>query len=251
MGSMNLNEIIIDAMKYSASDLKMLLLLGLVLFIADFADSLSGAGETTDILRFFLSVVVILLAIFEAGYVFRIVEETIHGSKKLPQFNNLKITFIHGLKETIVLIMYFSIPLLLFVLFFVEFLFSMDLDDVPGESAVLFLIILAITVIIYAFFPAVLLHRAHHNGDVRTSFDFKKIYHKIRNVGIKRLIIVYLGIFIVGTMVEVALSDSLANSVPIIGTFIPDLIIAPYILIFSARFLGLIDRLINYVINVI
>ena len=138
--------------------------------------------------------------------------------------------------------MYFSIPLLLFVLFFVEFLFSMDLDDVPGESAVLFLIILAITVIIYAFFPAVLLHRAHHNGEVKASFDFKKIYHKIRNVGIKRLIIVYLGIFIVGTMVEVALADSLANSVPIIGTFIPDLIIAPYILIFSARFLGLIDR---------
>ena len=242
MGAMNLNEIIIDAMKYSASDLKMLLLLGLVLLIADFADSLSGAGETTDILKFFLSVVVILLAIFEAGYVFRIIEETIHGSKKLPQFNNLKITFIHGLKETIVLIMYFSIPLLLFILFFVEFLFSMDLDDVPGENAVLFLIILAITVIIYAFFPAVLLHRAHHNGNIRTSFDFKKIYHKIRNVGIKRLIIVYFGIFIVGTMVEVALSDSLANSVPIIGTFIPDLIIAPYILIFSARFLGLIDR---------
>ena len=90
MGSMNLKEIIIDAMKYSASDLKMLLLLGLVLFIADFADSLSGAGETADILRFFLIVVVILLAIFEAGYVFRIVEETIHGSKKLPQFNEFE-----------------------------------------------------------------------------------------------------------------------------------------------------------------
>jgi Protein of unknown function (DUF4013) len=241
MGAMNLKEIIIDAMKYSASDLKMLLLLGLVLFIADFADSLSGAGETIDVLRIFLITVVILLAILEAGYIFRIIEETIQGSKKLPQFSELKITFIHGFKEAVVLIMYFSIPLLLFILFFVKFLFTMDLDDVNGENAALFLIILAITVIIYAFFPAVLLHRAHNNGNISSSFDLKKIYHKIRNVGIKRLIIVYLGIFIVGTLVEVALADSLANSIPIIGTFIPDLIIAPYILIFSARFLGLID----------
>lgn len=242
MGAMNLKDIIIDAMKYSASDLKMLLLIGLVLFIADFADSLSGARETTEVLKFFLIIVVILLAIFEAGYIFRIVEETIHQSKKLPQFNELKITFIHGLKETIVLIIYFSIPLLLFILYFVEFLFSTDLKDVTEESAVLFLITIAITSIIYAFFPAVLLHRAHHKGNISSSFDLKKIYHKIRNVGIKRLIIVYLGIFIVGTLVEVALADSLANSVPIIGTFIPNLIIAPYILIFSARFLGLIDR---------
>ncbi len=64
---------------------------------------------------------VILLAIFEAGYVFRILEETIQGSKKLPKFNNLKLMFFHGIKELIVLILYFLIPIFVFWIFLFEF----------------------------------------------------------------------------------------------------------------------------------
>jgi len=52
-----------------------------------------------DELRLVLFAAVILLAIFEAGYVYRILEETINGSKKLPKFNNLRLMFYHCLKE--------------------------------------------------------------------------------------------------------------------------------------------------------
>ncbi len=52
-----------------------------------------------DELRLVLFAAVILLAIFEAGYVYRILEETIKGSKKLPKFNNLRLMFYHCLKE--------------------------------------------------------------------------------------------------------------------------------------------------------
>ena len=54
-----------------------------------------------DELRLVLFAAVILLAIFEAGYVYRILEETIKGSKKLPKFNNLRLMFYHCLKELI------------------------------------------------------------------------------------------------------------------------------------------------------
>jgi Protein of unknown function (DUF4013) len=239
---MNLKQIIIDSLRYSASDLKMVVFLGLVILIADMANELSGVGKMADELRLVLFSVVILLAIFEAGYAFRILEETIKGSKKLPQFNKLGLMFSHGLKELIILTIYFSIPLLLFVLYFFNFLISTDLNKVPGENVTIFLGILSLTVIIFAFFPAVLLHRAHHNGDLRSGFEFRKIYNKIKSVGLKRLILVYLGIFLVVSILEVAFADSIAGTIPVFDELIPDLIIAPYLLIFTTRVLGLIDQ---------
>jgi hypothetical protein len=242
MGAMDLKEILIDSVRYSASNLRVIIPLGFVLLIADLADELSWAGDMADELKVVLFFLVILLAIFEAGYVFRILEETVKGSKKLPHFNKFRLMFIHGVKELLVLIIYFLIPVLLFGLVFLELLFSMDLNDVSGENTVIFLIFLTITLIIYAFFPAVVLHRAHNNGNVRSGFEFRKIYHKIKHIGLKRLIVVYLGIFIFVTIVKFVLSDSIATTIPIIGEIIPDLIIAPFILIFTTRVLGLIDQ---------
>ena len=242
MGFMNLKEIIIDSLRYSASNLKMVVLLGLVLFFADIADELSWAGEMTDELRMVLFLIIIVLTILEAGYMFRILEDTIKGSKKLPKFNNFKLMFFHGIKELLILIIYFLTPLLLFGLIFLDFLISMDLDDVSGGSVYIFLGFLSLTVIIYIFFPAVLLHRAHNNGNFKSSFEFRKIYKKIRSVGFKRLVVVYLGIFIIVTIAKLVLSDSMEEIIPLYGGFIPNLLVIPYLLIFTTRVLGLIDQ---------
>lgn len=185
MALINLKELITDSLRYSASDLKMVVLLGLVLLFADIADELSFAGEMADEFRLVLFTAVILLAIFEGGYVYRILEETIKGSKKLPKFNKLRLMFYNGLKELTVLILYFLISILLFGLFYLNFLTSLDINDVPIVSDIFFLIVLSLTIVIYVFFPAVLLHRAHNNGEFRSSFDFRKIYLKIRAVGLK------------------------------------------------------------------
>jgi hypothetical protein len=239
MGSSNLKVIIFDAMRYSTSDLKMLLILGIVLLLADKADQLSSAWVMADEVGFLLFFVIILLTILEAGYVFRILEETIKGSKKLPRFNKFRLMFIHGIKELIVLLLYFSFPILLFIL---VFWISTDFNNVSMITDILFVGFLSLTCIIYVFFPAILLHRAHNNGDLLSSFDFRQIYHKIRSVGLKRLIIVYLGLFLLVTLVQSLLSNTILDSVPIFGEVIPDLLLAPYLLIFTTRFLGLIDQ---------
>ncbi len=238
MESMNLKEIIIDALKYSASDLKMLILLGLVLFLADTAYGLNYTG----VFKLVLYIIVIIMAIFETGYVFRILVETIQGSVKLPKFNNLKIMFFQGIAELVILILYFSIPIVFLGLFYLNFLISMDFYTLPAVTDIFITIILIVTALIYILFPAVLLHRAHHEGKFRSSFDFKKIYHKIRSIGLKRLVVVYLGLFILVTIVKIVLTSTFADNVPIVGAVIPDLIIAPYLLIFTTRVLGLIDK---------
>jgi hypothetical protein len=242
LGEMLLKDIIQDSLRYAASDFKVLMLLGIVLLIADIADELSTTGNLTENFQILLSFTVIVLAIFEAGYVFRIIEETIHGSKKLPEFNKFKEMFSHGLNELIILLTYFLVPIFLLLAFFINFMYSMDLNDVPDEIAFVFIIIVALAAIIYALFPAVLLHRAHHNGDLKSSFDFRKIYHKIRTVGLKRLVVVYLGIFIIVAIIKEVLLTSVSGAVPLVGGIVADLFIGPYLLVFTSRVLGLIDN---------
>jgi hypothetical protein len=53
--------------------------------------------------------------------------------------------------------------------------------------------------------------------------------------------VVYLGIFIIATIMEIVLADNISGSIPVIGEIIPDLLIAPFLLVFTARVLGLID----------
>ncbi len=242
MGQMKIKDIIIDSLKYSASDLKVLVLLGMVLLIADIADELSFLGDLSQYAKIIIFFLIIFLAIFEAGYVFRIIEDTIHGSTVLPEFNNFIGLLSHGINEMIVLFMYFIVPLGLILIFFIDFLLSFDTDDISDGMGLVLVGFLSLAVIIYILFPAVILHRAHHNGNLSSSFDFTAIYHKIRSVGLKRLVIVYLSIIIVVTMIRELLTPSMDGLIPFLVGIVSDLFIAPYLLIFTSRVLGLIDN---------
>ena len=229
-------------MKYSVSDLKIIVILGIVLLLADTADRLTNIGIFANEIKITLLFIVLIVAIFEAGYVFRIIVDTIQGSNKLPKFNNLKSMFFQGISELVLLFIYFSIPIVFFGIFYFNFLMSMNFDTLPILADIYLIIILSLTVLIYVFFPAVLLHRAHHEGSFRSSFEFIKIYHKIKSIGLKRLVVVYLGLFIIVSIVKIVLTSTFADNVPLVGEIIPDLIIAPYLLIFTTRVLGLIDK---------
>jgi hypothetical protein len=242
MGRMNIKDIIIDSLKYSASNLKILLLLGMVLVIADLGDELSFLGHLSDTVKFIIFVVVILISIFEAGYVFRIIEETIKGSNNLPQLNDFKRMFIHGLSEIILIIIYFVVPVALIMILFVYFFVNNSIDDLTDVSFMILILIICFAGFIFALFPAVMLHRANNNTDIRSSFDIRAIYHKIRKVGLKRLIIVYFAIIVLVAIIREILVPSMDGTVPLVVGIISDLLIAPFLLIFTSRVLGLLDN---------
>jgi len=241
MGRMTIKDIIIDSLKYSASDLKILLLLGMVLVIADIGDELSFIGELSETVKLLISAVVIIIAIFEAGYVFRIIEETVKGSNSLPRLTNFKTMFVHGLSETLLILIYFAVPLVALMLFF-SFMISNSIDDVSFVSGMILIIVIGVAVSVFMLFPAVMLHRANGNCDLRSSFDLRAIYHKIRNVGLKRLMIVYFTIIVIVAMVREILVPSMDGVLPLIIGIILDLLITPYLLIFTSRVLGLLDN---------
>lgn len=242
MGRMNIKDIIIDSLKYSASDLKILLLLGMVLVIADLGDELSFLGDISDTVKFTISVLVILIAIFEAGYVFRIIEDTIKGSSSLPKLNDFKQMFIHGLSEIILIIIYFVVPVAMVMFLYLYFLVGDNIDDLTVFSGLILVLIICFAVFILSLFPAVMLHRANNNTDIRSSFDLPAIYHKIRRVGIKRLLLVYSALILLVAIIRSVIVPSMDGIVPLIVGIISDMLIAPYLLIFTSRVLGLLDN---------
>jgi hypothetical protein len=235
----NLKEIIKDAFEYSYSDWKMLIILGLVLFIADLVDEMSVVGPFADEMSIALILAGLVLGMLEAGYLFRIVEESLNGSTKLPKFDKLKDMFVHGIKELVITVVYIAVPVGLFIAFYFWGL-NLGMFTESFFDAFVWILIISFVGFTYIMFPAVILNMAHNHGNIKSGFDFKKILQKISNLGFKRLIVVYLGILIFMGLVEVLLSDNI-KVIPVVGEVITDLIIAPYILVFTTRVLGLID----------
>jgi hypothetical protein len=82
---------------------------------------------------------------------------------------------------------------------------------------------------------------AHNHGTVRSGLDFRAIIRKIRYLGFKDLVVVYTGMFMILGILKLVLTDNL-STLPLVGDLISQLLIAPFILLFTTRMLGLMDK---------
>jgi len=231
---MKLKEMLVDSFWYSVSDWKKLIILGILLVLMDSEGGFSGSW-VIDGLNIILFLVILILGVLEAGYIFRVLEESVEGSKKLPKFNRFHEMAVHGLKELVIVTVYFAIPLFLFIMFLWGSNTSADITMVG------FLIFIVLMGIIYILFPAVMLNMAHNHGTVRSGLDFRAIIRKIRYLGFKDLVVVYTGMFMVLGILKLVLTDNL-STLPLVGDLISQLLIAPFVLLFTTRMLGLMDK---------
>jgi len=230
---MNLKEMLVNSFWYSVSDWKKLIILGILLVLLDSEGGFSGSWVLNG-LNILIFIVILILGVLEAGYIFRVLEESVEGSKKLPKFNRFHEMAVHGLKELIIVTIYFAVPLFLVIMLLWSTKASADVT-ITG-----FLILLILLGIIYILFPAVMLNMAHNHGTVRSGLDFRAILRKIRYLGFKDLVVVYTGMFMVLGIVKLVLTDNL-STLPLVGDLISQLLIAPFVLLFTTRMLGLMD----------
>lgn len=231
---MKLKEMLVDSFWYSVSDLKKLIILGILLVLMDSEGGFSGSWVLNG-LNVAIFLVILILGVLEAGYIFRVLEESVEGSKKLPKFNRFHEMAVHGIKELLILLIYFAVP---------SFLVIMLLWGTKASTNVTitgFLILLILLGITYILFPAVMLNMAHNHGTVRSGLDFRAIIRKIRYLGFKDLVVVYTGMFMVLGIVKLVLTDNL-SALPLVGDIISQLLIAPFVLLFTTRMLGLMDK---------
>ena len=78
----SLKDIIIDSLKYSASDLKMLIVLGFVLLLADTAENLTYNGLFGDEIKLVFLVLLLLWQFLKQDMCLaKIILETVQGSR--------------------------------------------------------------------------------------------------------------------------------------------------------------------------
>jgi hypothetical protein len=138
-------------------------------------------------------------------------------------------------------VIYFIIPFIL-VLMGVSII-----DNITGpktQDIYLILIIfgLFLASLTYLLYQAAQLNMANHHGTVKSAFDLKKIFKKVRVIGIKKLGFIYLLTVVFAFTVEITLADAKIIIPFGLGGLISAFLIAPFILIFIARTLGLINK---------
>jgi hypothetical protein len=241
---MKLKVILNDAMRFAVSDWYNFLVLGVILLLVDHLIDLSAPSLIDGLWDIFLVLVIIFLSFIEVGYGFRIVEETVEGSSRPPGFHNLRNLFWHGIKESLVLIAYFIIPLILAVFGISEFveLINLDLSPLITDYALVLAIIFFLCFNI--MLQGAILTMAHHEGSIRSGFNLPLVFRKIRKVGLKNMLIVSIITIVVLYIVKQIIFDTL-NGLPypesMVSEIISTLIIAPFLMIFTTRLVGLMD----------
>lgn len=238
---MNLKGMIINSLRYSSSNWVKLITLGLVIFLADMSNE-STLGVVGG-LKYIVIVFATFLGIYQLGFLFRIIEETTHGSDVLPKFDKIWNTFLHGIKESLVTLIYFIIP---FIMILMGVAIIDDLTGPKPQEISMLLIILGILMmsLTYLVYQATELNMADHHGTIKSAFDLKRIVRKVRAIGLKNLCFIYLLTVVFAAIVEITISDT--KTIPYVGDYISSFIVAPFLLIFIARTLGLINRTLEY-----
>lgn len=252
---MTINNLIKNSLEYSASDWYNLIILGLILFLLENLYNLPGNPPGIDLYDLTVFLIIFLLWILESGYIFKIIEETVHGSKIPPKFRGIKTIFVHGLKENFTFIIYFLIPLIIVALIILDFktflkLLELNSDVIFGylqsSKVFYFAAALVLSLLTYFWYLGVLINMACHNGSIRSGFKMDEILRKIKMMGIGNLSIVYLVIIFVATILVIAFSSSI-ETIPLtiykinLGDVLIQLLIAPYTIIFSFRLLELLQ----------
>jgi len=165
---MNVSEMVSDSLKFPFSDLKRLLILGILM--------------ATGIL--------IIPAILAYGYTLRIIEYSFNGSNELPPFNDWLDMFVDGLKYIIVRIIYVGVPAILTsiiaTIILMTMLFSGQVTNFSTFLNTFFLILLIVGLIIMTFPYLLSLMALPHivkKDKLEASVKFKDILGIIKNIG--------------------------------------------------------------------
>lgn len=246
---MKLKSIVKDSTRYAVSDWRNFLVLGVILFLTDHLIELDNFstfdGTFSSLIIIGLIIIVLLfLSFLEIGYGFRIVEETVQGSTLPPSFHHPLNLFMHGVKESVILIVYFILPVILFILGLAWLVEMTNLDFGPLNLSLTILIAAIFFLCFNITMQGAILTMAHHEGSLRWGFNLPHVFRKIRRVGIGNMLLVSLITIAVLIIVRSVLFDTL-HGIPFLGSTVGDVIatvlVAPFLMIFTTRLLGLID----------
>lgn len=271
-GTENLKE----GMKYALSDWKKLPILGIItligLLLTTFGASILTFTQITSvshvsnpithylhlgypiniILGIILTIIGILVCFLISGYRYRIIENSINNNEELPKFDNWAKMFTDGLRIFAVRVVYFILPVLLFLIGTSLIYSTIDVLSIIGT----FLFIISMILIVIAEILVIMAtnHLVANDGELSSIIEFRESINHIKNYGILKyiamLIMTYLitdivtaSFAILGTLIVMTCTIlvpgliMLSAASIIVGVLI-SLFVTPYLTIFSDRVLG-------------
>ena len=266
---MKLTEIYSNAIKWPFSNIKALLIFGIVLIIGSlstFVPALIGQPTSYVPLQIIFAILSIIVAFITGGYVISLIRNSINLSDEIPCIS-LKTNLIDGLKFLVVALVYIIIyAIILFVVGFATgglealsiaqasitktagavdataILNLIPTQDLLGLGAMVAIgLILAI---IFGIFLNISQCRLAKNGKIGDAINLGNVFDDINSIGWGKYIGWYILLIIItlviGIIVGIIISLLLTLHVAFIGVIINALIIAPFLQMFSARALGLL-----------
>ena len=228
-------DLIKDSIKYALSDWVAILIFGVILLVlSTFENYVLVNFEYLFSKRLIVAIIIVIsLSLLESGYSFKILEESIHGSKKPPLFAKYKEMYVHGFKDVLVSIFYLGIIFLIIV-----FAYILDIM-IPNGFFLITSIALLLSGVILLFMLGAFLNLVYTGGEFKSAFDFKKIKKILSEIGYFRLFVVYVfGLIseylIVASILHIGIFAE--NS---ILSFLVNLLLTPFIVIFTERLFAL------------
>jgi hypothetical protein len=242
---MGIGEIIIDSVRYSFSDWKKVLILGIIVLFGTFGYTLESLGF--GMLLFGSGVFGVVFVLLIYGYGFRIIGSSLAGFDELPGFGGVFGIVGDGFKVFLVGVGY-VVPLFLY--FLVIILFIGPIMGLVERGVVAPFVLIAVVLpwlYLIGVFPVFLMslaNMAFYDGSIGAGLKFREIFDKISNIGLGNFVvwfvvtvIVCFGlIFLWGLVVAFFTIFSLK----FVGILFGQLIIFPIIIIFLFRSIALI-----------
>ena len=252
---MRMREILLDSAKYPLSNLKSLFSLGFMILIGSFLLSryfdfnelfgydLNLTGSALVIALTFL--VLVVTSVLESGYTFRVIEKSLMGIEKPPELNNFISMFKHGINEIVIALIYFIVPVVIFIIV-LDAVVTQISFGLPSfsENIIILLVILLLFLLFISeiLFTVAIPHMASKGGAFKEAFKLREILMEIKEIGFKRLLLGYLIIVLGIVAFGWPILEEIIESANILGFVIAELILAPYLLVFSTRFTALIYK---------
>lgn len=167
---MKLKEIMSQSFKYPLTNVKRLLILGILIAFS----------------------ILIIPGILALGYFIRVIDSNFKGSNELPPFNEWKRMFIDGLKYIVVILVYIGVPFFVASLLgaFVSILLPATL---AFNTFMLIWIVIMILVMIVPYFLSFMgVARMVKEDKIGAAFDFRELLSIIKTIGIGRYAIIIL-----------------------------------------------------------
>lgn len=226
---MNIKGIAQDSLKYSFSNWKRLLILGIFILIntVNYTFQALGIGMLS---LFDLGIFSLIFGVLAYGYGIRVLKSSLAGFEDLPEFNAVFNMIIDGIMVIIVGIAY-TIPLILILGLALVGLWIFNI------ISVLYLIVA------FPIFLMSLANMAFYDSNLGAAFKFREIFNKISSIGWSKFIILYIVTIIISLILIFAggLIEAIFTliSFKIIGVLLIQLILIPYIIIYVFRSIAL------------